>query len=153
MRTCLILSLLVAFFTVPLAAQTDEIELTRSVIQTQRQAIIAKNLKLTEAEGEQFWPAFRSYRGELGALIDRRVAMIKSYAESFNADSMTDSKADALIKEYFAIEEARLKLQKRWWEKFSKILPATKAARYYQLENKLDAVVAVELADQIPLIP
>ncbi len=153
MRTCLILSLLVAFLTIPVAAQTDEIQLTRSVIETERQAIIAKNLELTEAEGEKFWPAFRSYRGELAILGDRTVGMIRSYAESFNADSMTDEKAEGLMREYFSIEEATLKLQKRWWKKFSKILPATKAARYYQLENKLDAVVDVELADQIPLIP
>ena len=153
MRTFLTGSVLVAFLTIPAAAQTDEIELTRAVIETQRQAIIAKNMELTEAESEEFWPAFRSYRGELAKLGDRTVAMIKSYAESFNADSMTDEKADALIKEYFSIEEAELKLQKRWWKKFSKILPARKAARYYQLENKLDAVVDVDLADQIPLIP
>ena len=79
--------------------------------------------------------------------------MIKGYAEAFNADAMTDAKAEEIIKEYFSIEEAMLKLQKRWWKKFSKILPARKAARYYQLENKLDAVVDVDLADQIPLIP
>ena len=79
--------------------------------------------------------------------------MIKGYAESFNADSMTDEKAEALIQEYFSIEEATLKLRKRWWKKFTRILPARKAARYYQLENKLDAVVDVDLADQIPLIP
>ena len=79
--------------------------------------------------------------------------MIRSFAESFNADSMTDTKAEGLIREHFSIEEAKLKLQKRWWKKFKKILPARKAARYYQLENKLDAVVDVELADQIPLIP
>jgi hypothetical protein len=66
---------------------------------------------------------------------------------------MTDEKAEGLIKEYFSIEESTLKLQKRWWKKFTKILPASKAARYYQLENKLDAVIDVELADQIPLIP
>ena len=79
--------------------------------------------------------------------------MIKGYAEAFNADTMTDAKAEEIIKEYFSIEEAPLKLRKRWWKKFSKILPARKAARYYQLENKLDAVVDVDLADQIPLIP
>ncbi len=153
MRTCRILIVLAASVTVPLFAQTDEIELTRSLIQTERQAIIAKNLELTEAEAEEFWPAFRAYRGELTKLGDRALAMIKSYAEAYNADSMTDAKADALIKEYLSIEEAELKLKKRWWKKFRKILSARKAARYFQLENKLDAVVDVDLADQIPLIP
>ena len=153
MRTFLIGSVLIAFLTIPAAAQTDEIELTRAVIQTQRQAIIAKNMELTEAESAAFWPAFRSYRGETAVLGDRTIAMIKGYAEAFNADAMTVAKAEEIIKEYFSIEEAMLKLQKRWWKKFSKILPARKAARYYQLENKLDAVVDVDLADQIPLIP
>ena len=153
MRTYLILALLVAFLTIPVTAQADEIELTRSIIETQRQAIIAKNMELTEPEAVEFWPAFRSYRGELAGLGDRTIAMIKGYADSFNADSMTDEKADVLIKEYFSIEEAKLKLQKRWWKKFGKILPTRKAARYYQLENKLDAVVDVDLAGQIPLIP
>ncbi len=153
MRTCRILIVLAASVTVPLFAQTDEIELTRSLIQTERQAITAKNLELTEAEAEEFWPAFRAYRGELTKLGDRALAMIKSYAEAYNADSMTDAKADALIKEYLSIEEAELKLKKRWWKKFRKILSARKAARYFQLENKLDAVVDVDLADQIPLIP
>ena len=153
MKTYLILVLLVAVLTVPAVAQSDEIELTRSVIETQRQAIIAKNMELTEAESAEFWPAFRSYRGETAVLGDRTIAMIKGYAEAFNADTMTDAKAEEIIKEYFSIEEAPLKLRKRWWKKFSKILPARKAARYYQLENKLDAVVDVDLADQIPLIP
>ncbi len=153
MRTCRILIVLAASVTVPLFAQTDEIELTRSLIQTERQAIIAKNLELTEAEAEEFWPAFRAYRGELTKLGDRALAMIKGYAEAYNADSMTDAKADALIKEYLSIEEAELKLKKRWWKKFRKILSARKAARYFQLENKLGAVVDVDLADQIPLIP
>ena len=96
---------------------------------------------------------FEAYRGELAAVGDRTVAVIKSYAEAFNADSMTDAKAEELMKEFFSIQEAELKLKKRRWKKFSKILPARKAARYYQLENKLDAIVAVDLAQQIPLIP
>ena len=130
MKTYLILTLLVAFLTIPVAAQADVIELTRSLIETQRQAIIAKNMEITEAESAEFWTAFRGYRGELGILGDRTIAMIKGYAEAFNVDAMTDAKAEEIIKEYFSIEEAMLKLQKRWWKKFSKILPARKAARY-----------------------
>ena len=67
MKTYLILVLLVAVLTVPAVAQSDEIELTRSVIEKQRQAIIAKNMELTEAESAEFWPAFRSYRGRNGS--------------------------------------------------------------------------------------
>jgi hypothetical protein len=33
------------------------------------------------------------------------------------------------------------------------VLPAQKAARFFQIENKLDAIVNVTLASEIPLIP
>jgi hypothetical protein len=34
---------------------------------------------------------------------------------------------------------------------FKKLLPPVKVARFFQLENKLDAVVNYELAQSIPL--
>ena len=54
MKAYLILALLIAFLTISVAAQADVIELTRSIIETQRQAIIAKNLELTEEEAGEF---------------------------------------------------------------------------------------------------
>jgi hypothetical protein len=36
--------------------------------------------------------------------------------------------------------------------KFQKALPAIKVARYYQIENKIQAVVQYGLADSIPLV-
>jgi hypothetical protein len=37
-------------------------------------------------------------------------------------------------------------------KQFAKVLPGTKVARFYQIENKLDAVVRYEMAGQIPLV-
>jgi hypothetical protein len=34
-----------------------------------------------------------------------------------------------------------------------KVLPATKAARFFQIENKIDSIVNVTLASEIPLVP
>jgi hypothetical protein len=41
---------------------------------------------------------------------------------------------------------------KGYQSKFGAVLPATKVARYYQIENKLRAAVNYELADAIPLV-
>jgi hypothetical protein len=37
--------------------------------------------------------------------------------------------------------------------KFAATVPAMKVARYYQIENKIRAVINYELADAIPLVP
>lgn len=50
------------------------------------------------------------------------------------------------------IESPGLKLRKTYLPKFRKILPAKKVARYYQIENKIQAALYSELAVKIPLV-
>ena len=45
-----------------------------------------------------------------------------------------------------------LKVQQQYVRKFRKILPIRKAARFFQLENKIDAEIDAELAMTVPLI-
>jgi len=59
---------------VPAVAQvsdTDMLQQLRADIQTDRQALVAANLGLSDAEGEAFWPIYRQYRAEMGAVGDR----------------------------------------------------------------------------------
>ncbi|GAG05637.1 unnamed protein product, partial [marine sediment metagenome] len=55
------------------------------------------------------------------------------------------------IEEYMAIETERLKLRQSYLPRFRQVLPEQKVLRYYQLENKIKAVVDYELAAGIPL--
>ena len=43
-------------------------------------------------------------------------------------------------------------LKREYADKIGKVLPATKTARYIQIENKIRAVIKMELAKQIPLV-
>ena len=45
-----------------------------------------------------------------------------------------------------------MKLKRSYVEKLGKVLPATKAARYLQIENKIRTVVKAELAQVILLV-
>jgi cell fate (sporulation/competence/biofilm development) regulator YlbF (YheA/YmcA/DUF963 family) len=65
---------------------------------------------------------------------------------------MNNEKADELMKSFFKYQQEIIKLKKSYYGRFKKILPSSKAARYFQLENKIQALVDAELAMQIPLI-
>jgi hypothetical protein len=65
---------------------------------------------------------------------------------------MTDDGAAKLLKEFMSIQGDRLKLQESYLPKFQKVLPAVKVARFYQIENKIRAVVDYDVASEIPLI-
>jgi hypothetical protein len=55
--------------------------------------------------------------------------------------------------EAISVEEAEVALKKSYLEKLSGIIPATKAARYLQMENKIRAIIKFDLAGEIPLAP
>jgi hypothetical protein len=76
--------------------------------------------------------------------------VIDEYAKNYN--SMSDEMAKKLIDDYVAIEGDRIGLMKSYLPKFRAVLSEKKVARYYQLENKINAVVAYEVAGQIPLV-
>jgi hypothetical protein len=65
---------------------------------------------------------------------------------------MSDQTATKLMDEYLAIDAARLKLRQDYVPRFRKVLPEKQVARYYQLENKIQAAVNYELAAEIPLV-
>ncbi len=137
--------------TAPAAAQVrSEIELTRQQIQTERQALVTAGMELTDEQAKAFWPVYREYRAELAPIGDRRVELIMGYAEKYG--SVTDEYAQKMLDEHLNIQQAALEIQRKYVPRFLAALPAVKVARFYQLENKLDAVVNYDLAMSIPVL-
>ena len=141
----------------PLFAQVNEkfadlageIELLRSMAQTERQAVVAGNLTLTADEQERFWPLYNQYRSDVSAVQNKRVAVITNYAAKY--ETLTDADARKLLDEYLSYQSAFLKLREKYVGKFSKVLPGAKLARFFQIENKLDALTDLTIASNIPL--
>lgn len=136
---------------VALAGQVQkEIDLTRSIVQGQRRGIIAGSLPLTPAEAQAFWPLYDEYAKATSEAGDRTVKLIKEYAK--HQDKLSDKRADKLLDEYFAVEKAKLEARLLFREKLRSALPAKKAARFFQIENKMDAMMNTELARGVPLV-
>lgn len=141
---------LLAGFAAPAHAQTaTDIELTRANIQTARQAIIADAMKLTDDESLAFWPAYRDYRLDMARLGDRLVKVITEFTSAGAA--LSDEQSNRLLDEYLDIKAKDVSVKKKYVGVFRKLLPAPKVTRFFQLENKLDAVVNYDLAKVIPL--
>ena len=132
-----------------LAQTTDEIELTRSVIQTEKKAIVAANMQFTEEESRAFWPVYNEYQNDLRKVNDKFVKLIEDYAESYL--TLTNDEADDLLKESLDIEKERHELKESYMKKFKKELSSKLVARYYQVENKLETIINYEIAATIPL--
>ena len=137
------------FSTSLLAQQAEEEELTLEIVKAKKKLIVLENMNMTEEEKKKLWPVYDEYQQTLEQLNQRDGKLIEDFAVNYN--NLTDETAKNLIDQYFAIEQDRLKAQKSYLPKFSKALPPNKVIRYYQIENKLDAIIAFELARAIPL--
>jgi hypothetical protein len=121
-------------------------------IKADKKLVVAQNLKLTDAEGAAFWPVYDAYQKDLELINQRLTAAILAYADAYNKGPVTNDAAKKLLDEALAIDEAEAKLKSTSAPKILAALPATKAARYIQIENKIRAVVRYELATGIPLV-
>lgn len=127
----------------------DAIELVRSEAAANRKLIIVANMSLSEEESKIFWPAYKEYRRKVEKVDDRLVSLINKYADNF--ESLGDSLASEMMIESLDIDEDKLLLKRAYTEELLDILPPSKVAIFFQLENKMDAVVKMELANSIPL--
>ena len=86
----------------------------------------------------------------MNAIGDRMVAMIEDYSASFR--DLSDDKAMKLVDDYLTVEADRVKVRRTYVAEFAKVLPGRKVARFYQIENKMDAVIRYDLAATIPVV-
>lgn len=125
------------------------IEVTRADIQSDRQALVASNLPLTNEQAKAFWPLYREYRGEMQTVGDRLVNLVENYGKNY--ESLTDEQATQMMKEYMKMEKDSIAIKNKYVSRFTKILPAKTVMRFYQIEGKMDTIVMLAVESQIPL--
>lgn len=159
LTTILALFLLTAIVAAPGPAFAQEkssdetnMEILREKLKADKKLMVAANMTLTDAEAKAFWPLYEEYQKELQAINARLEKTIESYAEAYNANTLTDEVAKKLSDEAMAIDEAEVQMRKTHAAKLATVLPGKKVARYMQIENKVRALVRYELAAQIPLV-
>jgi len=141
---------------VPAIAQAEPmtedqlIELIRSDIQKDKVAIIGAAMDFSSQEAGKFWPIYEGYEVELAKVGDLRVALIKDFAANF--DSMTDDKAKELAGKAMEFEKQRMKLKHTCFEKIASEISPVIGARFLQVENQLNLLLDLQLAEEIPLI-
>ncbi len=134
------------------AGESDDanLEILRGTIQANKKAFVAVNLNLDDAEAAAFWPVYDSYQADLTAVHTRLLEVIEDYTGSFTA--LSDEKAMAIVESYLTIERDRVEVRRRHLKPIAAALPGKKVARFYQMENKMDAILRYELAATIPVI-
>ena len=131
-------------------ADKANLDILVDTIRANRKALVAANLKLTDEEAARFWPLYDRYQGEMNAVQDRTVKVVEDYTKNFR--DLSNDKAMKLAEDWLSAEGDRVKVRRDYLPQFAKVLPGKTVVRFYQIENKMDAVLRYELAKDIPVV-
>ena len=129
-----------------------EVDEGRAMVRAGFRDVIRDELTLTEQETAAFWPVYDEYEQTVTVIMDRYASLIMRYVDRFETGELSNEYADELLSEYFAIRQELLDARRAYIPRFKEALPALKVAQLYQLENKLNAEVDIQLALALPLI-
>jgi hypothetical protein len=111
--------------------------------------IVSEAMNLSDKESKAFWPVYRQYESDLASLNDQRVALIKEYAAKYA--NMTDKDAKDMLNKALDFDSKRTELRKAYADEFQhKGLSALTTAKFFQLEHRLDSLVDLKLASELP---
>jgi uncharacterized membrane protein len=128
----------------------SDIQVLRSNIRAEKTTLVSENMKLTEAEAKGFWPVYQDYETDLSKLNDKKVALIKEYVNTY--DHVTDAEAKSLTERNLALEKQKLDLKGLYFNRLSKVVSPKTAARFLQVDNRIDLLLNVQLASEIPMV-
>ena len=136
----------------PASAQTppnSQKQLDIAAARAQRKATVGANMNLTPAEATKFWPVYDAYEAKMDKLEARHVKELKDFADKY--ENLSDADAGKKLEEVIAIQQGRLDIQKEFVPKFRDAIPGVKVTRFYQIDNKIQALIQCDIAQLVPL--
>ncbi|MEY4505113.1 MAG: hypothetical protein RL154_1410 [Pseudomonadota bacterium] len=116
----------------------------------EKKAIVLANMNIQDAKQlAAFGSLYDEYQMKLFDLQIKRDEAVLFFAKNY--ETMTDAQAKEILAKWNTLREAKAKLISDYTPKFEKVLPATQALRYYQIESKLGTLADVKAAELIPL--
>jgi hypothetical protein len=136
-------------------ADVTDLQALRTAVRADKKAYVASTLQLTATEAKRFWPIYDAYQRVLEQSNRRRVVAVEGLIALDRP--ISDLYAKSLATELIAADEAELKARRTMHNRLmrpvpTRVLPPKKAARFLQLESKIRAVLAYDIAETIPLV-
>jgi hypothetical protein len=127
------------------------VDSVRMAAQEDKRALVAKNMSFSPEEAKRFWPIYDDFQGKLAKITQRQNRAVLDYVNA--GESITDGNAKRITREVVEADAEEQKLRESTMRKLMAALPARKAARYLQIENKIRAIHRFDLAERVPLVP
>ena len=127
-----------------------DVVLLRRDLRSEKKQLIALNLPLTETEATKFWPVYDQYAAAMAKHNDEFYQLIKDYAAK--QKTLTDEEAANIIKRWAEIQVELSQTRQKFIPVVGKVIPARKAALFFQIDRRLYALMDLQTSTKLPLL-
>ena len=131
---------------------TSELQQARALLSVERKNIVIEEMRLSEEESAAFWPVYDRFQADLQLVRNRYADLLTAYTDAYRAGTVSEAMANQIIDDFLQIQGELLHIKQEYLDDFRNALPARKAARYYQIENKIQLELESQLSMVVPLI-
>jgi hypothetical protein len=137
--------------TTPVAAVViQDDDLVTQIFGKNKESLLEDQLEISPIEMQAFQSAFLEYETEKSPWLAERIALLKMYNEEFS--SIDERKMNSLTRQIINNDLEFGRLQMRYFRRMNKLLGATRAAKFFQLDNYLEQSSRVFLQNKLPFI-
>lgn len=126
------------------------LQLLKSDIQKETTDIINRSMELSAEDAAAFWPLYNAYDEALDKLADSRIMLIKEYSHVYM--DISDEKAAELGARWLDLLSEREKLRREYFDKFADALSPAKALKVMQIESRLELLIDMQIAKELPMV-
>ena len=133
------------------AASFDkEIALMRTDLRSEKKKVVAMNVPLTADEATKFWPVYDQYVAEMTKNNNEFYDIVLQYSK--NQKTWTDAECAKMLDRWsqYLVEQA--KMRQKYVPLIEKVIPARKAALFFQIDRRLYLLMDLQITSYLPLI-
>ena len=121
----------------------------KEMIQTQKVAYIAREINLSPAEAEKFWPLYNEFQAK-NAVLGKPKRLVEHTLKQLSPEQITDQQAEELLNAQMAFEQNHLDLKKQYIEKYKAVIGVKRTALLFNAEKKFNNLLLKQLNERKP---
>ena len=120
-------------------------------LETEKVAFFTRELKLTKAEAERFWPVYNDFSNRKDKINRDRKVLYEYIAN--NIENMTELEVQDALTKFITYQSQETTLIDNYNKKFLDILPPKKVLMIYVAENQFKVYLLKQIRDtrQVPV--
>lgn len=145
--TLVIIAILISNLSLHAQYKQEDIQKAIELADKEYKDIIKYNMDFTKQESAKFWPILNEYLNKRDDIFKNEVNMfLKDYTK------LNNDQAKKFLNKLLKYDDQMDRLQKKYFRKIMKVIPAKKFLRFNQIDNFIETARDFKLSYDLPLI-